>query len=266
MVVHWRGLAVPLHPILEVANAHGVPVVEDCAQSLGARDDGFEVGARGRINAFSFQMNKVLTAGEGGMVVTDDPYLAARAVALHDNGSARKGNATLPKTPEVFGENYRMTELASAILQVQPRQARQGTAAAAGGVRHHRPGPWTTAPACACAGALEATRTWAPPRSSSSTTTELATAAKAALAVEGAPLSTPYGGRPIYLRDVFQHRRLWHAGSGPWGSEGLRRGGQLRPRHLPDGRGAPPAGRGVHPVPGLERAGRAPTLPRRSPR
>ena len=215
MVVHWRGLAVPLHPILEVANAHGVPVVEDCAQSLGARDGGFEVGARGRINAFSFQMNKVLTAGEGGMVVTDDPDLAARAVALHDNGSARKGNATLPETPEVFGENYRMTELASAILQVQlgkldrVRQRLREVCDIIGRAVDD------------CAGVRLRQRAGSDADLGASAilifdTVELATAAKAALAVEGAPLSTPYGGRPIYLRDVFQHRRLWHAGSGPW--------------------------------------------------
>ena len=215
MVVHWRGLAVPLPPILDVANAHGIPVIEDCAQSLGARDDGFEVGARGRINAFSFQMNKVLTAGEGGMIATDDPDLAARAIALHDNGSARKGNGTVPETTELFGENYRLTEVAAAILQVQlgkldtVRQRLQAVCGIVGSAVED------------CAGVRLRRRAGSDADVGASAilifdTAELAIAAKEALAAAGAPLATPYGGRPIYLRDVFQQRRLWHGGPGPW--------------------------------------------------
>lgn len=215
MAVHWRGLAVPLRPILDVANAHGIPVIEDCAQSLGARDDGFEVGARGRINAFSFQMNKVLTAGEGGMVATDDPDLAARAIALHDNGSARKGNGLVPETTELFGENYRLTEVAAAIMRVQLGklgQVRQRLREVCGIIGSAVED---------CAGVRLRRRAGSDADVGASAilifdTAELAAAAKEALAAEGVPLSTPYGGRPIYLRDVFQQRRLWHAGAGPW--------------------------------------------------
>ena len=215
MAVHWRGLAVPLQPILEVANAHGVPVIEDCAQSLGARDDGFDVGARGRINAFSFQMNKVLTAGEGGMVATDNPNLAARAIALHDNGSARKGNGLVPETTELFGENYRLTEVAAAIMRVQLGKldrVRQRLRKVCGIIG---------AAVDDCAGVRQRRRADSGADVGASAilifdTAELAATAKQALAAEGVPLSTPYGGRPIYLRDVFQQRRLWHAGSGPW--------------------------------------------------
>ena len=215
LAVHWRGLAVPLQPILDIANAHGIPVIEDCAQSLGARDDGFEVGARGRINAFSFQMNKVLTAGEGGMVATDDPDLAARAIALHDNGSARKGNGLVPETTGLFGENYRLTEVAAAIMRVQlgkldqvRRRLREVCGIIGSAVED-------------CAGVRLRRRAGSDADVGASAilifdTAELAAAAKEALAVEGVPLSTPYGGRPIYLRDVFQQRRLWHAGAGPW--------------------------------------------------
>ena len=121
MVVHWRGVAVPLDPILDLARARSIPVIEDCAQSMGARDDGHDIGSRGRINAFSFQMNKVLTAGEGGMVATDDHTLALRAAALHDNGSTRTmASAGSPlATPELLGENYRLSDLAAAVLRVQ---------------------------------------------------------------------------------------------------------------------------------------------------
>ena len=115
----------------------------------------------------------------------------------------------------MFGENYRMTELASAILQVQLgkldriRQRLREVCDIIGRAVDD------------CAGVRVRRRAGSDADLGASAilifdTTELATAAKAALAVEGAPLSTPYGGRPIYLRDVFQHRRLWHAGSGPW--------------------------------------------------
>jgi 8-amino-3,8-dideoxy-alpha-D-manno-octulosonate transaminase len=215
MVVHWRGLAVPLQPILDIADSHGIPVIEDCAQSLGARDDDREIGGRGRIGVFSFQMNKVLTAGEGGMVVTDDATLAARAVALHDNGTAPRGEQQLPDVPELFGENYRLTEVAAAILQAQLRKlgaVRQQLREICGSIG---------AAAEECSGVRLRKRAGTEADVGASAilifaSAELAVQARAALAAEGVPMTVPYGGRPIYLRDVFQHRRLWHAGAGPW--------------------------------------------------
>jgi len=78
MVVHWRGAAADLQPLLDVGARHGVPILEDCAQSFGAEYGGRYVGSLGDINIFSFQMNKVISAGEGGMRMQMSEYRAGR--------------------------------------------------------------------------------------------------------------------------------------------------------------------------------------------
>ena len=71
--------------LLAMTNRRGIPVIEDAAQSHGAIYRGRRAGSLGRIGAFSFQQTKVLTSGEGGALITDDPALAERAFALHAN-------------------------------------------------------------------------------------------------------------------------------------------------------------------------------------
>ena len=73
MVVHWRGVAADLQPLLAVGERNGVPILEDCAQSFGAKYHGRYVGGYGVINIFSFQMNKVISAGEGWYGCDESP-------------------------------------------------------------------------------------------------------------------------------------------------------------------------------------------------
>lgn len=115
-VVHLFGVAADLDPILAIGAEYGIPVIEDCAQSCGAMYRGKTVGQLGAAGIFSFQLNKVITAGEGGAVVTDDPVLHDRAVRLHDHGNHR-GNegAGVP----FIGEGFRVGELTAAILLAQ---------------------------------------------------------------------------------------------------------------------------------------------------
>src|SRR5262249_57581546 len=83
--VHVYGHPMDLDPLLELGRRHGIKVIEDAAEAHGARYHGRRVGALGEIGAFSFYGNKILTTGEGGMVVTNDARLAERARFLRDH-------------------------------------------------------------------------------------------------------------------------------------------------------------------------------------
>jgi 8-amino-3,8-dideoxy-alpha-D-manno-octulosonate transaminase len=115
-VVHLFGVAADLEPILKIAGEADIPVVEDCAQSCGAMYRGKTVGQLGALGIFSFQLNKVITAGEGGAVVTDDATLYDRAIRLHDHGNHRGDEAA---GEPCIGEGFRIGELSAAILLAQ---------------------------------------------------------------------------------------------------------------------------------------------------
>jgi len=122
-VVHLLGHPAEIGPILEAAHRHGVPVVEDAAEALGARYvggplDGRHVGTLGRVGCFSFNGNKLITTGGGGMLVTDDDALAARA--RHLSTQARLPG--LAYDHDEVGYNYRLTNVAAAIGLAQLEQ------------------------------------------------------------------------------------------------------------------------------------------------
>ena len=126
MVVHFMGGVGHLDRILEVGRERGIPVVEDCAQSVGATFRGRRLGAIGDVGCFSFQHNKMMTSGEGGMVITADPIIFERAARFHDLGGLRAAlEAQLadgPKLEEFAGAQYRMGELAGAVALAQLRK------------------------------------------------------------------------------------------------------------------------------------------------
>jgi dTDP-4-amino-4,6-dideoxygalactose transaminase len=114
MPVHLYGLPADLAPLLEFAAAHGLKVVEDGAQSHGARYRSQRVGAHGDIVAWSFYPGKNLGAlGDGGAVTTNKPELADRIRVLRNYGSKRKYHN------EVIGYNSRLDELHAALLRVK---------------------------------------------------------------------------------------------------------------------------------------------------
>ena len=79
--------------VLAIARKHGLKVIEDCAQSLGASYKGRPVGSMGDINIFSLQICKAITTGDGGVVTTNDPGLFERAARFHDLGLLRPPHA-----------------------------------------------------------------------------------------------------------------------------------------------------------------------------
>jgi perosamine synthetase len=109
--VHLYGHPCDMGPIMELAKAHGLWILEDCAEAQGATYDGIPVGKFGAAAMFSFFGNKVVTTGEGGMVVTDDDGLADRLRLLRGQGMDPSRRYWHP----MIGYNFRMTNIAAAI-------------------------------------------------------------------------------------------------------------------------------------------------------
>ena len=123
IVVHLFGLAANMDPILAVAAKHGISVIEDNAQSLGATYHGQKTGSMGRLGCLSFYPSKNLGAyGDAGMIVTNDEKLTVRLRALRNHGQAGRYLST------ERGWNSRMDELQAAILRVKLRHLPQWTA------------------------------------------------------------------------------------------------------------------------------------------
>ena len=126
IVVHMRGAPCDMTKILALAKKHNLKVIEDVAQSAGGTYKGKRLGGFGEINAFSFQYHKIITAGEGGAVTTNDELLYERAMSYHDTaacwrpGGPEKRFSKARYSGELFpGVNYRMNEISGAILRVQ---------------------------------------------------------------------------------------------------------------------------------------------------
>jgi dTDP-4-amino-4,6-dideoxygalactose transaminase len=122
-VVHILGHPVDLAPIHAACEKHGIPIIEDAAEALGARWTegpfaGKHVGTIGKLGCYSFNGNKIITTGGGGMITTDDPVLAKRA--KHLTTQARLPGAEY-RHDEV-GYNYRLTNLAAALGVAQLEQ------------------------------------------------------------------------------------------------------------------------------------------------
>ncbi len=123
--VHMSGAPAEVEAVAAVARKHKLFLLEDCAQCAGGSIRGRKVGTFGDMAIFSFQMNKNMTSGEGGCIVTSDEMLFNRAVACHDTGYARdaSGRAMFDR-PELclWGRGYRIDEMRAAILRVQLRK------------------------------------------------------------------------------------------------------------------------------------------------
>lgn len=127
--VHLAGWPCEMDEIMELALDRGLKVIEDCAQSLGARYKERPTGSIGDIGSFSFCQDKILTTGgEGGMITLDSEADFERAWAYKDHGKSydavyrRKHEPGFRWLHESFGTNWRMTEVQSAIGRVQLRK------------------------------------------------------------------------------------------------------------------------------------------------
>lgn len=134
MLSHMRGHIVDMRALMAVCDESDITVIEDCAHTMGAAWDGVPSGRWGAIGCYSTQTYKHVNAGEGGLIVTDDPDLAARMILLSGSYMLYARNGTAP-SEDVFARHKgsvpnvsgRMDELRAAILGPQiadlPRQA-----------------------------------------------------------------------------------------------------------------------------------------------
>ncbi len=132
--VHLAGWPCDMDPIMELASARGLKVIEDCAQAHGACYKGRPVGSLGDVAAFSFCQEKIMTTGgEGGLLVTNSDEIWQRAWAYKDHGKSyetvyqREHPAGFRWLHESFGTNWRMTEMQAAIGRLQLRKLPQWT-------------------------------------------------------------------------------------------------------------------------------------------
>ena len=109
--VHILGHPVDLDPILDAVRGQGISVVEDATETMGGKYKGRVVGALGDISCLSFNGNKLITSGGGGMIVTDDPHMAERAKYL----TTQARDDTVEYVHNEIGYNYRLSNLHAAV-------------------------------------------------------------------------------------------------------------------------------------------------------
>ncbi|WNR46840.1 DegT/DnrJ/EryC1/StrS family aminotransferase [Paenibacillus roseipurpureus] len=210
IAVPINGTPCDMDGIMAFAREKGIYVIEDVAQSLGTTYKGRFAGSIGHIGTFSFQMQKTITAGEGGAIITHDAGLFERAVRYHDQGSFREKMRYGFETGEqqaFAGQNYRMSELTGAVLLAQWKKLDPIIS-----VMRHR----QQAARRAIEARLPQVRFRKSPDPAGDTGSVLGlflpdaeTAVRFAQAVEaeGVTCFRMYGGRPIYMTPFLLHQR-----------------------------------------------------------
>ena len=129
IVTHYQGGPADMDRIMAIAKKHGIKVIEDNAQAFGGEYKGKKLGTIGDIGIASFQTNKMLTCGEGGLLYTDNEEYFIRAVRYHDLGTARDVFINRIQNKELANEDFefagcqfRMSELAGAFMLAQLRK------------------------------------------------------------------------------------------------------------------------------------------------
>ena len=218
LAVHLDNGACDMDPLLEVAGRHGVPVLEDVAQSMGTTYKGRALGTIGALGAFSLQLEKNVTSGEGGLVTSEDEALLLRAARYQDQGGqfVTSTGSTRGGDDEPFvGENLRMTEIAGAIAEVQVRRLPALLA-------RQRELQWRILAAVPAVEGLGHRRLPDPEGDGGSSvnlflpTAELARRFVKAMRAERLPAGQLYNGQPVYLTPSIVAKRTASGKGGPW--------------------------------------------------
>jgi len=224
MPVHLENIVCDMDAVLAVTQSRGIPVIEDACQAMGATYRGKAAGTLGDIGCFSLQLEKNITAGEGGVVVTRDPALHLRASRYTDQGGqfvTGRGGMRGGEVDEPFvGENLRMTELAGAIAGVQLERLpsllaamRTNKGKVLAGLSDIAGLPLRSAVDPDGDGGSSCL--WYVPDAS------VSERFVAALLAEGVPAARLYDGKPLYAHPAYQARRTVTPKRSPWAAHAV---------------------------------------------
>lgn len=222
VVVHLYGHPADMDPIVEIGRRHGLPVIEDCAQAMGAFYNGREVGTLGDLACFSFGNGKQIIGGDGGCVVTDDATMWQRLIEI---GSHQRRQERDISDPEVARDidnltfTFRMHPLASVIVNRQLdfladwNRARRAN--------HHRLSAGLNdipciKPVVELDGALHCYHKYCPSFVAAEAGGLTRETFVEAVAAEGVRITLGYVRTPIHLRARFQERRYFFGDGLPW--------------------------------------------------
>ena len=122
LLVHMCGAAADMKGIMDVCDRHGLTLLEDCGQAMGAFYDGKSVGLFGTAGSFSFDYFKIATCGEGGVCITDEESVYKKMDQISDHGHTHVGDNRGMEHHQYLGFNYRMSELNAAVGLAQMRK------------------------------------------------------------------------------------------------------------------------------------------------
>ncbi len=125
IAVHMGGHPADLDRLLEIARKHDLYLVEDSSHAHGSQWNGHKIGSIGDVGTFSFQQSKLMTAGEGGIILTNDDDIERRARSVHDCG---RMPGEWFYSHFIYGSNYRLSEWQGAILSAQLSRLEEQTA------------------------------------------------------------------------------------------------------------------------------------------
>ena len=120
--VHMLGNPCNMDAIMEIADRHGLMVLEDACQAGGGVYKGRKLGSIGRMGAFSLNIFKTITAGDGGVITTGEKDLYERAFAIHDQGHTPHRTGVQVGSRSILGLNFRVNELLGAVALAQLRK------------------------------------------------------------------------------------------------------------------------------------------------
>jgi 8-amino-3,8-dideoxy-alpha-D-manno-octulosonate transaminase len=219
MPVHLENQGCDMDALLEVTGARKIKVIEDACQAIGSTYKGKALGAIGDLGAFSLQLEKNITAGEGGALVTNDDELLVRAARFSDQGGqfvTSYGSERGAELTEPFcGENLRMTEIAGAIASEQLKKLPAI-------IERFRTNRRKILDALGEIDGMQLRKSFDPEGDGGSSITwflpakDVAQRFVKALRAEGVPCVQMYDGKPVYATPSILAKRTPSNKGGPW--------------------------------------------------
>ena len=222
LVVHIYGHPADMDPIVEIGRRHGLPVIEDCAQAMGAFYHGREVGTLGDLACFSFGNGKQIIGGDGGCVVTDDAAMWQRLIEIGSHQRRQERDISDPEVARYMNNltyTFRMHPMAAVIVNRQLDFLAEWNLKRRS--NHHRLSDGLSdipcvKPVVEVEGAEHCYHKYCPsfvPEEAEGLTRE---AFVDAVAAEGVQITLGYVRTPIHLRERFQERHYFYGKGMPW--------------------------------------------------